>query len=403
MFGDDSIIPVIMFHSVGLENENWVFSHVSEPYDCFEDKISALVRSGYRFLFWDELYDYMCGRTRITQKSIMLTFDDGYLDNWVYVYPILKKYGAKATIFVNPEFVDPVLTKRPTIEDVSTGKIPMSDLNAKGFLSWNEMREMQLSGLVDIQSHSLTHTWYFSSPEPVDFFYPDCFLYPWLSWNKYPESKPYYITENQSNLIALGTPVYSYQKALIVRRYFPPTEVKQGMVEYVIENGRETFFAKEGWKKKLQNKHAALMNKFGKNASVETENEYKKRIFHELEKSKSIIEKNLEKQVRYICWPGGGYNEIVLKLAKEAGYRAWTLASKDMSDFRNRPDANPGQIKRVSSFNKYRSRGKGKEMIYADGRYFLSGVERHKGSVLHKWIGRYYLISNRLKNLFQGI
>ena len=42
----------------------------------------------------------------IPEKSIVLTFDDGYADIWIYAYPLLKKYGMCGTVFINPDFVD---------------------------------------------------------------------------------------------------------------------------------------------------------------------------------------------------------------------------------------------------------------------------------------------------------
>lgn len=79
-----------MFHSVGLHNFEWVFNYISEPLESFESKICELKSRGYNFIFWDDLYNHMSGLKKIKLPAVMLTFDDGYLDNWVYVYPILK-------------------------------------------------------------------------------------------------------------------------------------------------------------------------------------------------------------------------------------------------------------------------------------------------------------------------
>ena len=128
-------------------------------------------------------------------------------------------------------------------------------------------------------------------------------------------------------------------------------------------------------------------------ARYETECEYKSRVMWELQESKRLIEENLGKRVNYICWPGGGYNETVLALIREAGYRAWTLSSRDQTNFRNIPGANPEQIKRVGSFSRYRVPG---------GRYFLYGIERHKGSLFYKWLGRTLVVGAWLRDLVRG-
>ena len=147
MFSNDDIVPVIMFHSVGLEKSDWCFSYVSESLVTFEEKIKVLVSSGYKFIFWQDLYNHMSGLKSAPDKSIMLTFDDGYLDNWVYVFPIIKKYGAKATIFVNPDFVDPNNSIRSNLEDVWSKKVGKDKIQPLGFLNWEEMRLMEKSWL----------------------------------------------------------------------------------------------------------------------------------------------------------------------------------------------------------------------------------------------------------------
>ncbi len=387
MFSDDSIVPVVMFHSVGLADTDWVFSHISEPVSCFEDKIVALLNAGYSFLFWEELHQHMTGSHRAPQKSIMLTFDDGYLDNWTYVFPLLKKYGIKATIFVNPEFVDPSSLPRLTADDVAAGRASATELQAKGFLNWAEMRAMEASGLVDIQSHALTHTWYASGPIPVDFHSPGCRKYPWCAWNLRPERKAFYMIEDQSDFLPLGTPVYQHAKALVCKKYFPPEGISTSLAEFVRANGGPDFFTRKDWFEELHRRHTALMTAHGHRERWESEQEYGQRVLHELVQSREIIGAQLKKDVRYICWPGGGYNETVLPLARKAGYRAWTLASRDCGTFRNRYASGGEQIRRVGCFSHYTFPGK-PPLGRANWRFFYSGIERHKGSALHTWLGR---------------
>ena len=386
MFSNDDIVPVVMFHSVGLEKSDWCFSHISESLMIFEEKINALVSSGYQFIFWQDLYDHMSGSRVAPKKSIMLTFDDGYLDNWVYVSPIIKKYGAKATIFVNPDFVDPNNRIRPNLEDVWSGKAGEDEIQPLGFLNWEEMRLMEKSGLVDIQSHALSHTWYFSGPKLFDFYKPGDKQYPWLAWNMKPEQKPFYMLKDQSDFVPWGAPVYEYEKALICRMYFPPQEVTEKITEFVNQEGGQDFFLQKEWKKRLEKYHDDLMKEYN-NGYFESNDDYRERISEELLVSKKAIEKQLAKQVAFICWPGGAYNHTVLTIAKQIGYKAWTLSSRDQSDFRNRPGSDPTQIKRIGSFPKYRM-SDGKEYGDASAYSFLCSVERHKGSLFNKYLGR---------------
>jgi len=399
IFSNDDIVPVVMFHSVGIENADWVFSYLSVPIETFENQIEALCSAGYRFIFWRDLYDHMKGLKRAPEKSIMLTFDDGYLDNWVYVYPILRRYGAKATIFVNPEFVDPSNEPRLNIDDPKSANAEKTHFQDTGFLNWPEMRLMEESGLVDIQSHALTHTWYFSGPDLIGFYQPDGDKYPWVEWNRQPALKPFYMHNDQETSVPWGTPIYEHQKSLTCRRYFPPEEVSNATAEFVLQNGGELFFEQSRWGKKLRGYHDALFEKYGKNSNYESTEAYETRVYKELIDSKIIIESELGKTVDYICWPGGGYNSTVLKLAKKAGYKAWTLASNDKTSFRNRSGGDPTKIKRIASFHKYKTND-GKVYGRSNPYYFLSAIERHKGSSFHKWIGRVILLLAMAKSKF---
>ena len=63
----------------------------------------------------------------------------------------------------------------------------------------------------------------------------------------------------------------------------------------------------------------------------ESDEEIVERYRYELIESKKILEEKLSKEIGFLCWPGGGYNDLSLKIAIEAGYRASTIASRESS------------------------------------------------------------------------
>jgi len=84
---------VIMFHSVGMQNSNIVHSFLSFPVTHFEYLCKYIAAKNIKTSFLDEWHYNRINNIR--DKNLYLTFDDGFLDNWVYVFPIAKKYNIK--------------------------------------------------------------------------------------------------------------------------------------------------------------------------------------------------------------------------------------------------------------------------------------------------------------------
>ncbi len=123
-------VPVLMYHKIGpVENENSPYAYLSVKTEQFEAQIKHLSEQGYTFLFPDERhYADQCA------KPVIITIDDGYMDNYTNAYPILKKYNAKATIYMIGSYV-----------------------YKESYLTKNQLKEMAASGLVNIGSHTMSH------------------------------------------------------------------------------------------------------------------------------------------------------------------------------------------------------------------------------------------------------
>lgn len=386
---DTGIVPALMFHSIGLERHNWLWPILAEPVDSFERKLSLFHSKGVNTVFWGDLYKYMAGAQRLPANSMLLTFDDGYLDNWVFAFPLLKRYGFKATIFVNPEFVDPNPEPRPNLEDVWAGRCQLADLQVPGFLSWEEMRRMEASGLVDIQSHALTHTWYFSGPRIVDFHAPaNPHPYPWLFWNARIERKPFYLSEDQTSFLPWGYPVLQHEKALLAHRFYPDPAAVDLFVDYVREQGGASFFRQPEWRQQLLEQARREFGTSELPGTYETLTERRDRLWHELAESKRLLEQQLNKAVDYLCWPGGGSDPQVQQLAREVGYKAWTLGSAVATSKRNAPGAEPSSIKRIGASHRIEIRGR--NMGPASPGYQWARLAAHQGSTWSALLVRGY-------------
>jgi len=376
-------VPVVMYHGVGPDKKGFPWNHLITPLHVFEDQMRLLAEEGWHTITLRQLYDHMAVNAPLPSKPVVLTFDDGYLDNWVYAYPVLKKYGHHAVVWMSTDFANPEDIVHPTLEDVWNGRLSPEELENRGYLSWAEMREMVKDETMEIQSHARTHTWYFSSPRIVDFHRPagvDGYVTPiWLIWNHFPERKYRSMEEDLSDDIPYGTPIYEHAKSLSTRRYFEDKKLKDTLVRYVEASGGREFFKSPDWRGRL----LRIVEEFGeRDDRFETDDEYEERVRDELTESRRIIEEKLSRPVEFLCWPGGGRNETVKRIAREVGYLATTTHFEDRTR-KNTFGQNPSEINRIGSGSPWNWRGR--LIKNTGGRFFVCGLESFAGFRGARW------------------
>jgi peptidoglycan/xylan/chitin deacetylase (PgdA/CDA1 family) len=348
LFRDQSIVSVMTFHSVGMNYDEWVWAHLTESAAMFESFLVRLRKQGYRTVSLQQLYDHMSGNQTCDERSVVLVFDDGYLDNWTTVAPLLKKYDMCGAVYVNPEFVDPGKELRPTIDDLGGAAEDIANVGHRGFMNWSELANLDRSGVLDVQSHSMSHTWYFTGPKIVDCHTPaSAAKYPWMSWNARPERKPFYLVEDQSDFVAWGSPVFENEKSIIARRFYPEPEMVQKIEDEVGNQGGRKFFESPDWESRYRDIVSSIVGDGEFPGTYESEEDCERRVKWELAESKSSIEENLDKQVDFLCWPGGGVDSTAKQLALDVGYKSWTLPGGDASSKRNIPGSDATEVKRV--------------------------------------------------------
>ena len=138
-------VPILMYHHLipkGTQvGDGDKYNQAILTVEQFQEQMAFLASRGYTTIDFDEYYQWVEEGTKLPEKPIIITFDDGYESNYRYAFPILKRYGFKATIFV-------IVSRRP-------------DFNPKSYeprklthMSWNQMRAMSLSGLISFHSHT---------------------------------------------------------------------------------------------------------------------------------------------------------------------------------------------------------------------------------------------------------
>src|SRR5690606_13926222 len=132
----------------------------------FESQMAWLSRSGYTTLDAERFAGFLRGEA-VPERSVLLTFDDGYLDNWVYAHPVLHKYGLKALLFLitgqigqgpaRPHVGDCVgLPPTPGHRDCEAAVAAGSADDV--MLRWSEVHAMRKAGTFEFHSHTHTHT-----------------------------------------------------------------------------------------------------------------------------------------------------------------------------------------------------------------------------------------------------
>lgn len=129
-------IPILLYHYVA-NNPNpkdTARNSLSVSPDKFEAQMNYLAQNGYTPITLDTLYGIYNKQTSAPKKPIVLTFDDGYIDFYTIVYPILRKFNFHAVSFI------------------ATGLIEGSY-----YMNWNQIKGIQSSGLVTFEDHTVTH------------------------------------------------------------------------------------------------------------------------------------------------------------------------------------------------------------------------------------------------------
>jgi peptidoglycan/xylan/chitin deacetylase (PgdA/CDA1 family) len=123
-------VPILCYHRFGNRA-----SKLTVTPAAFAAQMDFLARNGYHVLALKELAAFIAGREPLPRKSVVITIDDGYRATFDIAFPILKKYGFPATVFLYSDFV-----------------------GAGDALTYQQMKELIGSGLIEIQPHSKTHS-----------------------------------------------------------------------------------------------------------------------------------------------------------------------------------------------------------------------------------------------------
>lgn len=135
-YGAHVNVPILTYHYVG-NNPNpadKARDALSVTPGKFEEQMSYISKNGYNPISVDTLYAILKGNASMPSKPIVLTFDDGYIDFYTTVFPILRRFNFHAVSF-----------------------IPTGLMNQGYYMSWFQIKEIDSTGLVSFGAHTVNH------------------------------------------------------------------------------------------------------------------------------------------------------------------------------------------------------------------------------------------------------
>ncbi len=266
------------------------------------------------------------------ERRAAITFDDGYADNFVYAYPILKKIGIKAHLFITSGRMGN-FGVRKTLEDYWEGKASLKELfqpksmfeahveflkkgKSQEFLSWEEIERMK--DVFTFGAHGKHHLSHPISDEITDFYDGKNF-----HWSYYVYSEELFI----------GLPRFKTESSLKGRIFFPSKELLEFCRKFKRKDARS-------WKKDLKIRIAQEVKEKGR---FESTDEAKERIKTELSQSKREIENRLGLKVNSFAWPFGQYSSLSKEIAGEIYRYVFTIKKGLITE-----EADPLELPRVS-------------------------------------------------------
>jgi peptidoglycan/xylan/chitin deacetylase (PgdA/CDA1 family) len=153
-------VPVLMYHHISTSA-----GMITVSPEHFAAQMAYLASAGYTTIGSAQLAAYLAGKP-LPEKSIVLTFDDGYLDNWVHAHPVLQEHGLTALCFLVTSWIGngpPRARARagatlPPLLNHRDGEIAIGNGEPdRTILRWSEIEAMQNAGTFEFHTHTHSH------------------------------------------------------------------------------------------------------------------------------------------------------------------------------------------------------------------------------------------------------
>jgi len=146
-----NIVNILTFHHIHENRDS-----LSIPPSLFENTLKEISKK-YTFISYQDFMDSIFLEKKLPKKSILISLDDGYLDNYIYAYPILKKLNIPAVIFIITNNIISSSTCRDKMPYFKTHKKLEKTPDNNLFINTSEIEDMTKSNLIEAESHTQSH------------------------------------------------------------------------------------------------------------------------------------------------------------------------------------------------------------------------------------------------------
>lgn len=286
--------------------------------EIFDDQCKGMAKNGWHGISLKEAEAYLLEGRPVPKRSVLITFDDGYLDNYANAWQILQKHGHRAVIFTNtarlssgePRAIDLALKESVDCHGKSKG-----GAIADRYFNWREARWMEESGVIDIASHTAHHYFRFSSGD-----------LPPLSADPASRFKvPDLFREDEHRFrfaLPWGMPLFPLGPEMGGKAFIPSRELLDAVASLVPqdEDKAREFFQSPDNVTRLND----LTNSFKNKGRMESEEEARERMRSDLLECAVDLRRELgHSEVLSLCWCWGFGSHMALEEATKLGYKVF--------------------------------------------------------------------------------
>ncbi len=318
--GHAKSLPVLMHHYI-----NNSANAITVAPAVFEEHCRTMQEHGWRGVSLAEAEAYFIDGEPLPVKSALITFDDGYLDNYAYAMPVLQRYGHQGVMFAVTSRMANSSEPRFTLEDALAGNVPpLAELHepiqpdslglptrTDVFCNTAEVQAMHKGGVLAVAGHSRYHRSVFLGEEFTGFVEPA------------KQGRTFYVTAYGD---MWGMPKFKASSGFTNRAFLPNDEMLEKIKQLVPQEktAAYAFFQTVAGREDLKRLVGSFAGRMGR---FETDTQMQDRLWEELAGGKQDLETALGEKVRTLCWPWGGGSPMAQRLAREAGYEAFHVTS----------------------------------------------------------------------------